>query len=70
MPIQQYLQTVIFEAQSPAGDYALSSTESMNTASKSIINATVVCAMIPMMILYPALQKFFAKGATVGAVKG
>ena len=41
MPIQQYLQTVIFEAQSPAGDYALSSTESMNTASKSIINATV-----------------------------
>ena len=70
MPIQQYLQTVIFEAQSPAGDYALSSTESMNTASKSIINATVVCAMIPMMILYPALQKFFAKGATVGAMKG
>lgn len=70
MPIQQYLQTVIFEAQSPAGDYALSTTESMDTASKSIINATVVCAMIPMMILYPALQKFFAKGATVGAVKG
>lgn len=70
MPIQQYLQTVIFEAQSPAGDYALSATESMNTASKSIINATVVCAMIPMMILYPTLQKFFAKGATVGAVKG
>lgn len=70
MPIQQYLQTVIFEAQNPAGDYALSSMENMDMASKSIINATVVCAMIPMMILYPALQKFFAKGATVGAVKG
>ena len=70
MPIQQYLQTVIFEAQSPAGDYALGSAQNMNAASKSIINATVVCAMIPMMILYPLLQRFFAKGATAGAVKG
>ncbi len=42
----------------------------MKAASQSVINATVVCAMIPMLILYPALQKFFAKGAVVGAVKG
>lgn len=70
MPIQQYLQTVIFEAQSPAGDYALGPAESVNAASKSIVNATVVCAMIPMVILYPTLQRFFAKGATAGAVKG
>ncbi len=70
MPMQQYLQAVIFEAQSPAGDFALSAGESMKAASQSVINATVVCAMIPMLILYPALQKFFAKGAVVGAVKG
>lgn len=70
MPMQQYLQAIIFEAQSPAGDFALSAGERMKAASQSIINATVVCAMIPMLILYPALQKFFAKGATVGAVKG
>ncbi len=69
MPIQQYLQAVIFEAQSPAGDYGLAS-EATNLAPQSIINATVVCAMTPMLLLYPALQKFFAKGTTVGAVKG
>lgn len=69
MPLQQYLQSVIFEAQSPAGDFGLGS-EMLNAAPQSIINATVVCAMVPMLLLYPALQKFFAKGATVGAVKG
>lgn len=69
MPIQQYLQMIIFEAQSPSGDYAMDS-GALNMASQSIINATVVCAMIPMLILYPALQKYFEKGATVGAVKG
>lgn len=70
MPIQQYLQTVIFEAKSPAGDFALGVSSEMNVASQSVVNATVVCAMIPMMILYPALQKFFTKGTTIGAVKG
>lgn len=69
MPIQQYLQMIIFEAQNPAGDYAMDS-GALNMAPQSIINATVVCAMIPMLILYPALQKYFEKGATVGAVKG
>lgn len=70
MPIQQYLQTVIFEAKSPAGDFALSISGGMNVAAQSVVNATVVCAMIPMMILYPSLQRFFAKGTTIGAVKG
>lgn len=69
MPLQQYLQSVIFEAQSPAGDFGLGN-EMLKAAPQSIINATVVCAMVPMLLLYPALQKFFAKGATVGAVKG
>lgn len=70
MPIQQYLQSVIFEAQSPDGGFSMSSEQIANVAPRSIINATVVCSMIPMLVLYPSLQKFFAKGATVGAVKG
>ena len=30
---------------------------------------TIICAMLPIMILYPFLQKHFAKGILIGAVK-
>ena len=30
----------------------------------------IIVSCIPMMIIYPALQKYFAKGVMIGAVKG
>ena len=32
--------------------------------------AVVVVSSLPMMILYPFLQKFFEKGVMIGSVKG
>ena len=32
--------------------------------------ATVVIAMLPMMMIYPFFQRFFVKGVMIGAVKG
>ncbi len=37
---------------------------------QTIIYATIVIAVIPMLIIYPYLQKFFVKGVMVGAIKG
>ena len=31
--------------------------------------ATIICAMVPIMCVYPFLQKHFAKGVMIGAVK-
>ena len=31
--------------------------------------ATIVLAMVPVMMLYPFLQRHFAKGILIGAVK-
>lgn len=31
--------------------------------------ATIICAMVPIMLLYPFLQRHFAKGILIGAVK-
>ena len=31
--------------------------------------ATIICAMLPIMCVYPFLQKHFAKGIMIGAVK-
>ena len=32
--------------------------------------ATVVIAMIPMLVIYPFFQRFFVKGVMIGAIKG
>ena len=31
--------------------------------------ATIICAMVPILCVYPFLQRFFTKGVTLGAVK-
>jgi len=31
--------------------------------------ATIICAMLPIMVVYPFLQRHFAKGILIGAVK-
>jgi len=38
--------------------------------SEGIKYAVIVVASVPMLILYPFLQKYFAKGVIVGAIKG
>jgi putative aldouronate transport system permease protein len=37
---------------------------------KSLQNAAIVVAMVPVMLLYPFLQKYFVKGINLGAIKG
>jgi multiple sugar transport system permease protein/putative aldouronate transport system permease protein len=32
--------------------------------------ATLVIAIVPILIVYPFLQRHFAKGVMIGAVKG
>ena len=35
----------------------------------SIMYAMVICAIIPIIIIYPYIQKYFAKGVNMGGVK-
>lgn len=68
--LQPYLQAVIFEASDPSGAFRLDATQINKVGTQTLINATVVCAMAPICILYPFLQKYFVSGAVLGAVKG
>ncbi len=39
-------------------------------ATQSLKNAAVVASIIPVMLVYPFVQKYFVKGINLGAVKG
>ena len=38
-------------------------------ASDAVIYALIVCSIIPILIIYPFIQKYFAKGVNMGGVK-
>jgi putative aldouronate transport system permease protein len=42
---------------------------SMNTATQSMQGAAVFASTLPIIIVYPFLQRYFVKGMTLGAVK-
>lgn len=38
-------------------------------SSDSVIYGMIICAIIPILIIYPYIQKYFAKGVNLGGVK-
>lgn len=38
-------------------------------SNRSLLYAMIVCSIIPIIVVYPYLQKFFARGVNVGGVK-
>ena len=41
-----------------------------NLPTQSLKYATLVVAILPILCVYPFLQKYFAEGIMVGAIKG
>lgn len=46
------------------------STADLNYNERTLRAATVMFAIIPIILVYPFLQKYFVKGAMIGSVKG
>ncbi len=38
-------------------------------APESVIYSLIICSIIPILVIYPFIQKYFAKGTNVGGVK-
>lgn len=65
-PLQLFLRSMLFENDAA---YA-SGGESMFLLGQPMKMAAVMLAIIPIMCVYPFLQKYFEKGMMIGAVKG
>lgn len=68
-PLQVFLKKLIIE-KDMAGEASQLITMSSPTSPQTIIYAVIALSLIPILIVYPFIQKFFRKGVTLGAVKG
>ncbi|WJH34449.1 ABC transporter permease subunit [Paenibacillus sp. CC-CFT747] len=48
---------------------AMQSGEFSKTSTDSVIAATVILTILPILCIYPFLQKYFTKGVMIGAIK-
>lgn len=67
-PLQLYLYELINSAQNISE--IVSAEQAMNVTPMGVQSATIVVSTLPILILYPFLQKYFMHGLTVGSVKG
>ena len=67
--LQQYLYDLI--KMTSATDMSATDAEALATLSGDAVrSATILVSTVPILILYPYLQKYFVKGITIGSVKG
>ena len=69
LPIQNVMRSILI-ANSNILNAAAAENDQVNEFAESIKYATIVLTTVPVLCIYPFLQKYFVKGVMVGAVKG
>lgn len=69
IPLQVLLKKLIVDRVANETEAAIVTMDSMWSPT-TVIYAIIIIAIVPMMVAYPFVQKYFKSGATVGAVKG
>ncbi|SEO62915.1 carbohydrate ABC transporter permease [Paenibacillus sp. OV219] len=70
-PLQTYIQQLVFKIDMES--LSKMSTEQvkeyMQTSDRTLNSAKLIVAMLPILIIYPFLQRYFVKGIVLGSVK-
>jgi len=67
-PLQVFLREVLIQNTASASGSSMRLDKPQ--MSETIKYATVIVATLPLLVIYPFLQKFFTKGVMIGGVKG
>ncbi|MCK9252556.1 MAG: carbohydrate ABC transporter permease [Clostridiales bacterium] len=69
LPLQVYVQKIVLSTN--ISEVVDLQNDLINTVPQEVMRmAAVIVVVLPIIIIYPFLQKYFAKGVMVGAVKG
>ncbi|WP_394922132.1 carbohydrate ABC transporter permease [uncultured Robinsoniella sp.] len=69
IPLQVFLKKLIVERVSNPSDAAIVTKTSL-TSPTTQVYALIILAIVPMIIVFPFIQKYFKSGLTLGGVKG
>ena len=71
LPIQNILRAILIAntINSPVMNSAITD-DALNQYAETIKYAAIVITTVPVLFIYPFLQRYFVKGAMIGAVKG
>ncbi|RAP73560.1 carbohydrate ABC transporter permease [Paenibacillus montanisoli] len=68
IPLQVYLNKIIVQLQVP--EEIKKTMDVMPYSPETVIYATIMVAVIPIILVYPMIQKHFVKGVMIGSLKG
>lgn len=69
LPIQNIMRSILI-ANSNVLNSAASENDQVNQFAEAIKYATIILTTVPVLCIYPFVQKYFVKGVMIGAVKG
>ncbi len=68
-PLQLLLREILIQMRADSMLSGVSASDK-ESVSETIIYATIIVSTLPILCVYPFIQKYFAKGVMIGAVKG
>ena len=69
-PLQLILRQIIMQSINTSQDAMAELAQSTQFAEDAIKYGTILVSIIPIIAVYPFLQKYFVKGVMIGSVKG
>ena len=69
LPIQNIMRSILI-ANSNLLNAAATETDKVDDFAETIKYSTIILTTVPVLCIYPFLQKYFVKGVMIGAVKG
>lgn len=70
IPLQVFLKKIIIEMGMIESASPSSVDQSVKYSQETIVYATIVVSIVPIILVYPVLQKYFVRGVMLGSVKG
>ena len=69
-PLQLFLRQILLQNNMEGADIDAASVAEQQQIAQLIKYGVIIVASVPMMALYPFIQKYFVKGVMIGSIKG